>query len=89
MASQQVYGNAPASATSICPPKDPLLTPDNLVAYVTRSKAILADMLAAKTDVAQENAIARLNIIRQEIAFITETPFVNLPFQGIISTRFK
>jgi hypothetical protein len=48
------------------------LTPDKLTEYINRADAIVAE-LALNHD--KDTAISRLDIIRQEIAVLTNTPF--------------
>ena len=53
------------------------LTAAKLTAYVNRVTALLTTLVETRTDLDQ--ALSRLNIVRQEMAIVTGIPFTPLP----------
>jgi hypothetical protein len=54
----------------LCPQGD--LTPDKLTDYIKRANTLLVDLIRTHD---RDTAVQRLDIIRQEIAVLTNTPF--------------
>ena len=73
-----IYGD---SAPKPCPDTSPL-TVDRLVEYLNRSTSIIIGLVQ---DGNKERALGRLNVIRQEIALLTDTSYVPLTITTTIT----
>jgi hypothetical protein len=54
------------------------LTMDLTTSYITRVSTLLTQLLAAKTQDQKSSIVARINVIRQELSFITGMPLESI-----------
>ena len=54
------------------------LTMELTTSYITRVSTLLTQLLAAKTQDQKSSIVARINVIRQELSFITGIPLESI-----------
>ncbi len=64
-------------------PSPPVLTPTSLLAYMSRYTALINQLLA---DSNKDRALARLEILRQEINIVSGTPYTPLSQDDGVTT---
>lgn len=86
MATQNIYSSsylrritATDDTATVLPEKDATglvtITMDLTTSYVTRVTALLKQLMDAKTEDQKASVVARINVIRQELSFLTGAKF--------------